>query len=91
LEAYKEKLEELISTPRGKVVWTIGYEKLRWEDFVRLLKDNGIDYVVDVRLRNFSMRPEYREKSLAEGLAKEGIGYVHMPEFGNPYKKHRMA
>ncbi len=80
-------------------VWTIGYEKLNWEDFIKVLKDNGIDYVVDVRINNFSMRPEYRNGNLSKGLAKEGIGYVHMPEFGNPYKNtewqelfaHRMS
>ncbi|MEM1672883.1 MAG: DUF488 domain-containing protein [Archaeoglobaceae archaeon] len=68
------------------MLWTIGYEKLNWGDFIKILKDNGVNCIVDVRLNNFSMRSSYRGKNLAKELGKENIRYIHMPEFGNPYK-----
>lgn len=65
---------------------TIGYEKLSWLDFVKILKDNGVNCIVDVRLNNFSMQSSYRGKNLARGLGREDIKYIHIPELGNPYK-----
>ncbi|MEM1673229.1 MAG: DUF488 domain-containing protein [Archaeoglobaceae archaeon] len=68
------------------MLWTIGYEKLNWIDFIKILRANEITCIVDVRLNNFSMRPDYRSKNLARGLEREGIKYIHIPELGNPYK-----
>lgn len=65
---------------------TIGYEKLSWLNFVKILKENGVNCIVDVRLNNFSMQSSYRGKNLARELEREGIKYIHIPELGNPYK-----
>lgn len=68
------------------MLWTIGYEKLNFSDFITILKANEITCIVDVRLNNFSMRTNYRGKNLARELEREGIKYIHIPELGNPYK-----
>jgi uncharacterized protein (DUF488 family) len=58
-------------------LYTIGHSNLAIDDFLRLLKDNYIRVLVDVRSQPFSrFNPQYNRDSLKYALAEATIGYV---------------
>jgi uncharacterized protein (DUF488 family) len=63
---------------------TIGYERSTLPDFIATLQLANIDTLVDVRERAQSRRPGFSKKALQEALHKADIGYVHLPELGDP-------
>ena len=63
---------------------TAGYEGRTVDDLVRLLTQNEIRLVVDVRERPFSRKRGLSKSALSELLASEGVEYVHARELGNP-------
>ena len=65
-------------------LWTIGYEKAAWPDFVRALRAAGVRRVLDVRDRPQSRRPGFSKRQLEAGLAEAGIAYVHLRALGTP-------
>jgi len=64
------------------VIYTIGYGNRKFEDFIRLLKDLGIEVVADVRAFPRSKWPEFTGESLRLSLPGEGIKYVHLEKLG---------
>ena len=65
-------------------LWTVGYEKAAWPDFLAALRGAGITRVLDVRDLPLSRRPGFSKRSLAAGLAEAGIGYTHLRALGTP-------
>jgi len=65
-------------------VWTIGYEKSGWPEFLTKLISVGIMLVIDVRDLPLSRRAGFSKRQLAAGLAEAGIGYVHLRALGTP-------
>jgi uncharacterized protein (DUF488 family) len=71
--------------------FTVGYGGRPPAEFVGLLTDRGVKTVVDVRARpdKASMGSYALAKDPARGLAgllaRAGIGYVSLPELGNPF------
>jgi uncharacterized protein (DUF488 family) len=64
-------------------VWTIGHSTRPIDDFVALLRREGIEQLVDVRRFPGSRRqPQYNRDALARTLADAGIAYVHQPSLG---------
>jgi len=62
-------------------IWTIGHSTREIDDFISLLKENGIGVVSDVRMFPGSRRyPQFGREALAKSLADAGIGYEHFPE-----------
>lgn len=62
--------------------YTIGYGNRNLGEFTRLLKENMISRIVDVRSYPHSEREDFNAESLAEALPKEEIMYVHYPRLG---------
>lgn len=68
-------------------IWTIGHSTREIDDFVSLLKKNGIRVVADVRMFPGSRRyPQFGREALAKSLSEAGIRYEHFPELGGRRK-----
>jgi uncharacterized protein (DUF488 family) len=71
--------------------FTIGYGGRDPRDLIAALRGNAIQLVIDVRLRpgraylGAYAKAKSSEKGLAGLLARESIGYVSLPELGNPF------
>ncbi|MEO6784889.1 MAG: DUF488 domain-containing protein [Chthoniobacteraceae bacterium] len=65
-------------------VFTIGYESLKPARFIDLLKRSRVEVLVDVRELPISRKPGFAKNALVDLLAKNGIEYLHAPEFGCP-------
>ena len=70
---------------------TLGYEGRTLEEFVRLLRAECVDVVLDVRDVPWSHKPGFSKKPLAEGLQAGGIAYVHAGFAGNPKRLRSQA
>lgn len=67
-------------------LYTIGYIDKKPRDFIRILKEHGIDYLLDVRYLNDSKnRTEYSGDALSREMRKHGIEYEHHPELSIPF------
>lgn len=65
-------------------VYTLGYEGRTLEEFVELLRQFGIQTLVDLRENPFSRKPGFSQPHLAQALEAEGIGYLHLQKLGCP-------
>jgi uncharacterized protein (DUF488 family) len=66
-----------------RTIYTIGHSTRTIEEFVALLREHGIEVLVDVRRFPGSRRhPQFGSAALAASLAEAGIGYVHAEALG---------
>jgi uncharacterized protein (DUF488 family) len=71
-----------------KNIYTIGHSTLSLEDFIALLKEQGIDMLVDVRSFPGSRRyPHFNKDNLQVAMRAAGIRYEHMLALGGRRKK----
>jgi uncharacterized protein (DUF488 family) len=69
------------------VIFTIGHSTRALDDFIGLLRENGVERLADIRRYPGSRRyPHFSSESLAAVLPENGIAYVHMPELGGRRK-----
>jgi uncharacterized protein (DUF488 family) len=63
-------------------LYTIGHERRPLREFVQLLRQAGVDAVIDIRLRNTSALVGYTKRDDLAFLLSEGfgMGYEHHPE-----------
>lgn len=72
-------------------VFTTGYGGRNKEDFLALMRDNGICTIVDVRLRpdrasmGIWVKAKTSDKGLEKWLSEAGIGYRSLIELGNVF------
>ena len=71
-------------------LFTIGHSTRSLDEFIALLKREGVSHLVDVRAFPTSARyPHFNQTSLADSLAGEGIRYTHFPALGGRRKVRR--
>jgi uncharacterized protein (DUF488 family) len=65
-----------------KKLCTIGYTKKPLERFIGLLRNAGVDLVIDARLNNTSQLAGFAKRDDLAFLLREGFGieYVHVPD-----------
>jgi uncharacterized protein (DUF488 family) len=64
---------------KKKPLYTIGHGNRKPEDFLSLLKNFGIEYLIDVRSQPYSkFNPQYNQNDLKFFLEQNGIKYVFM-------------
>lgn len=79
-------------------LFTIGHSNHSLEKFIRLLEDNGIMLLVDVRTAPYSRHhPQFNRENLENGLPQRGIQYAYAGQYlgGRPsdptcYKGHAL-
>lgn len=65
--------------------FTVGYEGRPTEDILSALRQAGIRLLLDIRHSPVSMyRPELSKGNFRELLARDGIDYLHIPQWGVP-------
>jgi ParB family chromosome partitioning protein len=83
--------EEEVRTAKKRfinnTIYTIGYEGKSIEQFIKLLKDNGIEQLIDVRLSAESQfKADFNKEILQRELTREKIKYIHRADYGVPYE-----
>ena len=64
-------------------IFTIGHSTHPLAEFIRLLQDNGVTLVADVRTVPRSRHnPQFNRETLPLELNEARIGYIHFPELG---------
>lgn len=62
---------------------TIGHSTRALEEFIRLLKANGVRRLVDVRtVPRSRMNPQFNRETLPGALERDGIAYTHLAGLG---------
>jgi uncharacterized protein (DUF488 family) len=69
---------------RPKAICTIGYEGGTVDAFIRVLKDAGVELVLDIRAAPVSRKKGFSKNQLAAHLTEAGIGYRHLRGLGTP-------
>lgn len=73
----------LVMAAASNIVYTIGHSTRSIEDFVKLLQDNHIQILVDVRtIPKSRHNPQFEGTVLATALKQQDIGYIHMKDLG---------
>jgi uncharacterized protein (DUF488 family) len=65
-------------------LYTVGYEGLDVEDFVKFVKKNKIKLIADLRKNPISRKKGFSKNKLAEQLKLKKIDYMHFPLLGTP-------
>ncbi len=73
------------------VIYTIGYEGARLEDFVATLLTASIDTLIDVRERPISRKAGFSKYSLEQAINSAGISYLHLQALGDPKEGREAA
>jgi hypothetical protein len=69
--------------PRQALVCTIGHSNRPLDEFLDLLRDNGITHLLDVRTVPRSRHnPHFAQDSLPHSLQDAGISYTHLASLG---------
>lgn len=72
-------------SPKQADFFTVGYEGRTTKDLFSVLKEAGVQCVLDIRYNPVSMyRPELSKTNLQKALESVGIGYFHLREWGVP-------
>jgi uncharacterized protein (DUF488 family) len=68
-------------------VWTVGHSTRSGEEFIQILRAQGVEVLVDVRTFPGSRRyPQFNREALSETLKESGIEYRHEPRLGGRRK-----
>lgn len=64
-------------------LFTIGHSTRAWPALLELLREHGVEHLVDVRRFPGSRRhPQYAQEALSRALRESGIEYSHEPDLG---------
>jgi len=67
----------------GATIYTIGHSTRPLPELIGMLKENGVDLLVDVRtVPRSRFNPQFNGEALAAPLAAAGIGYVQLKALG---------
>ncbi len=70
-------------------IFTIGHSTRPWAEFLELLREHGVEHLVDVRRFPGSRRhPQFAQEALSRALLESEIEYSHEPDMGG-FRKPR--
>lgn len=65
------------------VIFTVGHSTRPLDEFIELLRSNGVEQLIDIRtIPKSRHNPQFNSETLAAALRTAGIRYVHMKELG---------
>jgi uncharacterized protein (DUF488 family) len=65
----------------GLAVWTVGHSNHEFDAFARLVTQERIEFLIDVRSFPYSrFAPHFNRDELQEGIGQLGIGYLFLGE-----------
>lgn len=73
--------------PNCEKIFTVGHSNRAVEDFIRILKEAGIEVVVDVRRFPRSKFEHFNRENLESILKKNGIEYYYLGEKLGGFRK----
>lgn len=69
-------------------IFTIGHSNHQWNEFTRLLQENHVDMIVDVRRYPGSKSfPQFNKEIMAKELLTKNIEYKHIEKLGGRRKE----
>jgi len=72
------------------VILTVGHSTRTLESIVDLLREHGVEKVVDIRtIPRSRHNPQFNRETLPDGLKAAGIGYIHWAGLGGLRHAHR--
>lgn len=72
------------------IVWTIGHSTRTLDEFLEMLRVNGIERLLDIRAFPGSRRyPHFNKEYMQETFPEQGIDYRHLPGLGGRRKPER--
>jgi len=74
---------------RSPRFYTIGYQGQTPEAFLKALRSNRVERLVDVREVARSRKSGFSSRALSEFLSTNGIEYIHMQRLGSPREARR--
>ncbi|MEJ2248158.1 MAG: ParB/RepB/Spo0J family partition protein [Candidatus Lokiarchaeota archaeon] len=78
---------EALSKFQNQTIFTIGYQGKDLDTLLKILQDNKINLLIDIRDSGKSTRkPEFSSEVLTREFEKLKINYVHKPELGVIYQ-----
>lgn len=78
-----------VETPWPETLWTIGHSTRELDEFIALLKENGIEVLADVRHFPGSRKyPQFNAEPLRRSLHGAGIDYESFTDLGGRRKVH---
>lgn len=79
--------DEMIEFNEPVKIWSMGYGSLSKEKFVSIIKENNIDFVIDVRRWPTSKLPHFKKENLRTLLQEVGVEYIWMGEKLGGFRK----
>jgi len=79
-----KKDKETLWRLENDTIYTIGYEGIKIEDFVKRLKSANIQQLIDLREIALSRKNGFSKTILSDKLDKAGINYRHYSQLGSP-------
>lgn len=77
-----EKIEASRPSGNSTILFTIGYEGISLEEYLKRLLQNDVKLLVDVRNNPLSMKFGFSKNQLKKYCESLGINYIHFPEVG---------
>ena len=80
-----EQMQKVVSQRRhkqGKQLFTIGYEGVALEDYIKRLIIEDVHVLCDVRKNAYSQKYGFNKSQLEKACEGVGIRYVHVPDLG---------
>ncbi len=85
-EETREELKRFLND----TIYTIGYSGWDLDKFIKILEDNDIEYLIDIRESGASVRkPEFSRKVLEDRLKLEKIRLIERSDLGVPFDIRR--
>jgi len=82
-----DETRSLLHWFQNDTIFTIGYSGRDWKAFSAILKERGIEQIVDIRDSGKSTyKPEFNEDVLGNALRDAKIAYLRRADLGVPYE-----